>query len=187
MTQSAEKILSEALALNQAERAEIAAKILETLDPTADDGYVAAWASEIESRIREVEEGKVKTIPWKTARELIRNGLDRMAPMSAVIRGSHDPSVDGLKAALDDYEREHPGAVASLYRQNSASVRIRIIDQNFEHLSKAKRHDQVWNFLAARLTDGTLQEISELLLLAPAEQKVSFMNFEFDDPIPSGF
>lgn len=38
-----------------------------------------------------------------------------------------------------------------------------------------------------RLDDDSLQEISVLLLLTEKEQDSSLMNFEFNDPIPSGF
>ena len=107
--------------------------------------------------------------------------------MATVVRGSRDNAVDALKHVLEEYEMAHPSAVADLYRQNVASIRIRIVDARFEHMSKGDRHDEVFNFIADRITADVLQEVSVLLLLAPSEQASSFMNFEFDDPIPSGF
>jgi stress-induced morphogen len=103
--------------------------------------------------------------------------------MATVIRGSSDQYVDRIKAALDEYELEHPGAVASLYKLGNVSVRIRIVDQAFAKVPRGDRHDQVWDFLTAHLDDDTMQEIAILLLLTPAEQEKSFMNGEFDDPV----
>jgi hypothetical protein len=74
MTQTAEKLLSEALALNEAERAELAARLLETLDPSTDIDYVAAWESELQERIRQLDSGEVRAIPWTEARRMIREG-----------------------------------------------------------------------------------------------------------------
>ena len=77
MTQTAEKLLSEALALNDAERAELAARLLETLDPSTDTDYVSAWESELQARIRQLDSGEVRAIPWTEARRMIRGGEDR--------------------------------------------------------------------------------------------------------------
>jgi stress-induced morphogen len=107
--------------------------------------------------------------------------------VATILRGSKDRAVTLIKKALDGYEKQNPGAEATIYRQNSASIRVRIIDDRFARMSKSERHDLVWNFLADRLKEDVLQELSVLLLLAPSEQKSSFMNFEFNDPIPSGF
>jgi acid stress-induced BolA-like protein IbaG/YrbA len=60
-----------------------------------------------------------------------------------------------------------------------------VIDPRFAALSKSQRHDLVWDFLADQVDDDTIQEISILLPLAPAEEASSFMNAEFNDPIPS--
>jgi stress-induced morphogen len=105
--------------------------------------------------------------------------------MAIITRGRRDKYVKRIKEVLDEYEAEHPGAVASLYRQNSASIRVRIIDERFENVSKSKRHDKVFKFLSDRLEDDEIQEISVLLPLAPDELKSTFMNLEFDDPMPS--
>ena len=106
--------------------------------------------------------------------------------MATITRGTVDEYVERIKSALDAYEVQYPGAVATLYRQDPASIRIRIVDARFKGMSKGDRHDQVWDFLAARLDDDTIEELSILLPLAPEEQPSSFMNAEFEDPIPSG-
>ncbi|HEX4145030.1 MAG TPA: hypothetical protein VHY91_16105 [Pirellulales bacterium] len=100
-------------------------------------------------------------------------------------RGEHDPIIDQIIQALRGYEREHPRAKIDLYRQNSASIRIRIIDPDWSGISKAQRHRVVLGYLGA-VPDDTQGEISLLLLLTPEETTSSFANFEFDDPIPSG-
>ena len=79
MTKAAEQLLSDAMALDDLERAELAARLLETLDPIADSDYARAWEAEIESRIRELDQGTAKAIPWEQARKIIRQGADAEA------------------------------------------------------------------------------------------------------------
>ena len=108
--------------------------------------------------------------------------------MATITRGAHDEMVNTLSAALADYEVAHPGAKATLYRQSPGSIRIRIVDKGFANRSTGSRHDAVMRFLRGRLAemaDDLLQEVSVLLLLAPGETKSSFLNSEFEDPIPS--
>jgi stress-induced morphogen len=105
--------------------------------------------------------------------------------MATITRGSQDQVVEKVRSILDEYERTHQGAKASVYRHNSASIRIRIIDEQFEGWSKGKRHDFAWKFIGDRLTEDEIQEISMLLLLTESETAKSFLNLEFDDPVPS--
>ena len=93
--------------------------------------------------------------------------------MATITREPVDDLVQKIKTVLDEYERQHPGAVATVYRQNSASIRIRIVDESFAGWSKGKRHDHAWAFIADRLSDDDIQEISVLLLLTPNEQRSS--------------
>ena len=76
MTKAAEQLLSDAMALNDAERADLAARLLDTLDPSADSDYARAWEAEIETRVRELDQGQAKAIPWEQARRTIRQGAD---------------------------------------------------------------------------------------------------------------
>lgn len=71
MTAKAQRVLDEALALDAEERADLAASLLDSLEEPEDPGAEEAWAQEIERRIREVEAGVVKTIPWSEARKRI--------------------------------------------------------------------------------------------------------------------
>ena len=74
MTQAAEKLLHDAMSLDDAERAELAAKLLDTLEPGNDADYAAAWQAEIEQRLSDLDSGKVQPVPWDQARQLIRGG-----------------------------------------------------------------------------------------------------------------
>jgi stress-induced morphogen len=105
--------------------------------------------------------------------------------MATITRGNADTEVQSLKDALEAYETEHPGAAASLYRQNSASIRLRVIDRRFEGMAKSHRHADVWDFLAARLPEDTLADVSLVLTVAPAELRDSFANFDFEQPLQS--
>jgi len=87
--------------------------------------------------------------------------------------------------ALADYEAHHPNARIEAYRQNAASVRVRILDPEFQQLDRLAREDAVWKILE-RLPQSIQTQITVLLLLTPREAELSFVNFEFDNPIPSG-
>src|SRR6516225_6776675 len=79
--------------------------------------------------------------------------------------------------ALGEYEKAHPDAEIEAYRQNSVSVRIRILTPKFAGKSRAQREEEVWAVLN-ELPDEVAAEISLLLLLTPEEAKNSFASFE---------
>ena len=99
-------------------------------------------------------------------------------------RGNSDGIIDRIIAALDGYEADHARAQINLYRQNSVSVRVRIVDPDFAGQGKPQRSQQVWRYLD-RLPEDVQSDISTVLLLTPDETKASFANLEFDEPIPS--
>ncbi len=105
--------------------------------------------------------------------------------MANIVQGKKDKNVKAINFVLDEFESTFPGAIAHLYRRNSASIRVRIVSKQFNDWSKSSRHDFVWRFLAARLNDQVMADISMLLLLSPKETKTSMANMEFDDPVPS--
>ena len=74
---AAERLLSEVLALSVSERAELAHRLLESLEPVLDDDLDAAWLAELEKRAHEVESGAVTPIPWHTARATIMSELQK--------------------------------------------------------------------------------------------------------------
>lgn len=104
--------------------------------------------------------------------------------MGIEIKGKPDAALEQVKAAMEEYLTRSPGAKIQLYRQNSVSIRIRIIDPSFKGLSKGERHDLIWP-LIEKLPYELQQDISVLLLLTAEEMKESLMNIEFEDPSPS--
>jgi hypothetical protein len=101
-----------------------------------------------------------------------------------VLRGKSDELIDCMIEALRAYETDHPNAQIDLYRQNSVSVRVRIIDPDLAGRSKIDRSKEVWKYLNA-LPDEIQSDLSTLILLTPDETSMSLSNLEFDDPIPS--
>lgn len=72
MTQTAEKILSEAMKLNEAERIELAERLLDNVDSEKDSDYSQAWEAEIRERERQLDSGEVQAIPWEEVRKMMR-------------------------------------------------------------------------------------------------------------------
>jgi putative addiction module component (TIGR02574 family) len=77
MTTKARQVLREALSLPPKARADIAGTLLRSLDVEDDPDIEAAWAIEIERRLKDVESGKVKLVPWETVRRRLRATLKR--------------------------------------------------------------------------------------------------------------
>jgi len=72
MTSRARELLREALTLPIAERADVAAELLASLDAAETENPAeveAAWASEIERRARRVMAGESAGIPWSDVRQ----------------------------------------------------------------------------------------------------------------------
>jgi stress-induced morphogen len=104
--------------------------------------------------------------------------------MRIKIRGGRDKGLLAIKKALEVYEKAHPAARIELYRQNSISVRIRVIDPAFAGLEKSERHDKIWDHLVT-LPDEIQGDVSMLVVLTPEEVKRSMANLEFENPSPS--
>jgi putative addiction module component (TIGR02574 family) len=64
-------ILKEALKLPLEARAAIAGTLIDSLDETIDQDAESVWETEILSRLKEIDEGKVQLIPWAVARRQI--------------------------------------------------------------------------------------------------------------------
>lgn len=71
MKQDPNNLLKEALKLPPEARAALAGSLLDSLDQEVDEGAEAAWHTEIDRRLRELDSGKVKTVPWAEARRRI--------------------------------------------------------------------------------------------------------------------
>lgn len=63
MNATAKRLLSDALALPDADRAELAAELIESLDREVDDDATAAWNREVQRRVAELDDGSVPAIP----------------------------------------------------------------------------------------------------------------------------
>lgn len=68
MSRRVDDLYRKAAELSESERAELAGLLLESLESEPDPGVEAAWAEEIESRVRDIDEGRVETIPWEQVR-----------------------------------------------------------------------------------------------------------------------
>ena len=68
MTRAVEELYEQASHLPAEDRAELAGRLLESIEEPADEGVEEAWAAEIERRIADYRAGKVKTIPWAEVR-----------------------------------------------------------------------------------------------------------------------
>ena len=64
MTKEANELLQRALTLSDSERAELAGNLMASLDTVVDEDVDAAWQAEVSRRWRDIQSGKVKTIPW---------------------------------------------------------------------------------------------------------------------------
>jgi len=80
---STDELLAEALRLTRADRARVAEELLSSLEES-DDDVATAWATELERRSREIADGHVPTISWKTARtEILKELAERRAPRTS--------------------------------------------------------------------------------------------------------
>lgn len=68
MTITAKDMLDGALRLPASDRAELAERLLESLDEGCDVDTQEAWSDEIAQRLAELDSGAVKTIPWAEVR-----------------------------------------------------------------------------------------------------------------------
>lgn len=79
MSPDARTILREALSLDDAARADLAAELLASLDDVEEDDPAAvtqAWADEIERQLARIHAGEDATEPWPVVRDRIRCTLE---------------------------------------------------------------------------------------------------------------
>ena len=79
MKRDATTLLREALGLPAQDRAAIAEALLASLDEDVDDDAEAAWRSEVERRIAELDSGSVSSIPWHAVRQRLFERARRRA------------------------------------------------------------------------------------------------------------
>jgi putative addiction module component (TIGR02574 family) len=72
MSKRGAQVLEEALSLPPAERAELADRLLSSLDASPIGRIDALWAAEAEDRIEAFERGEIKTVPASEAFDAAR-------------------------------------------------------------------------------------------------------------------
>jgi putative addiction module component (TIGR02574 family) len=66
-----DQVIDEALRLPQGQRAEVAARLLESLDRSRDEEVDAAWAAEIELRCADRDSGRTVGPDWEEFRRQV--------------------------------------------------------------------------------------------------------------------
>jgi putative addiction module component (TIGR02574 family) len=69
MATKPDDLFKSALELDDKQRAELAALLIESLDDPGESGVEAAWRVEIERRMRELDSGATEAIGWSEARK----------------------------------------------------------------------------------------------------------------------
>lgn len=72
-----QRLRSEVLALSEAERAELAHELIQSLDSPRDNGVEDAWEQEISRRIGEIDAGQADLVERAEFRKRIRAKLER--------------------------------------------------------------------------------------------------------------
>ena len=75
LMRDSEQLLAEVLELPKQERAELAARILESLEDHQDADVDEAWAKELERRCQAVDSGEVVTSDWNELRRRIEHDI----------------------------------------------------------------------------------------------------------------
>ena len=76
MERGVAELLKEASRLPESERAELAGRLIESLEGEPDPDVEVAWAEEVERRVRQLDSGEVKTIPWAEVRAKLHAHLN---------------------------------------------------------------------------------------------------------------
>ena len=72
MKPEVDEVVRQALRLDEQDRAEVAARLLDSLEQ--EDAEEDAWVAELERRAVELESGKVQGIAWEDLRERLMHG-----------------------------------------------------------------------------------------------------------------
>jgi len=72
MSRAAEEVLEATMALSEEERAEVAARLQESLGGFATPEIAAAWEEEIAARLKQIDEGSVEMIPAEEVHRELR-------------------------------------------------------------------------------------------------------------------
>ena len=94
-----------------------------------------------------------------------------------------DRDVASIRNALNGYAALHPRAKIDVYRYNSCSIRIRVIDPDFKGLDRVERDNRIWVHLD-EVEEDARSQVTMIVLLVPGEEKSSLGNLEFSNPSP---
>ena len=72
MDNQPQQLLDAALTLPESDRASLAASLIRSLDSAPDASADAAWAAEVERRVRSINDGSVELQPWDTVMAQLR-------------------------------------------------------------------------------------------------------------------
>jgi putative addiction module component (TIGR02574 family) len=75
MTEQASHLLQKALTLSEKERADLACSLIDSLDPTVDEGAAGDCDQEIARRISDLGSGRAKTVSWEEVRDRLSSKL----------------------------------------------------------------------------------------------------------------
>jgi len=76
MMSRTEHLFAQALELSEADRADLAARLIASLDPTTDSGVAEAWKEEVGRRITGLDSGQVEGVPWLEVRRMLSGQPD---------------------------------------------------------------------------------------------------------------
>lgn len=76
ITTEGDEILIKALKQTETERARIAETLIASLDAPLDREVERAWQIEIDNRLRQIDAGVVKCIPWEEVRDRLYRNVD---------------------------------------------------------------------------------------------------------------
>ena len=71
MEAETQELLSRAMHLPEEQRAELAARLIESIDGPAEENVEEAWGREIKRRLDALESGLTRPVPWEEARRRI--------------------------------------------------------------------------------------------------------------------
>jgi putative addiction module component (TIGR02574 family) len=72
MSPAHSRLLEQALRLSDQERGDLAARLIDSLDPSIDDADAeTTWDSEIRERLDDLDQGRVQPVSWAEARRMI--------------------------------------------------------------------------------------------------------------------
>jgi putative addiction module component (TIGR02574 family) len=75
MSEDAKKVLNQALALTEVERAGLAAYLIASLEEEETGDVEAAWEVELKTRIDDLDSGNTVGITWSSLRKKILEGI----------------------------------------------------------------------------------------------------------------